>query len=117
MIVLYTEGKFNPDEILRDMVQALSCVKRKWYLIGVQLQVSTTCLDEIEQQHGKDLDRALIEMMKKWLQLKMSQTSKHDVWVEVVSTLKSEPIRERVYAGEVERKYINQDRPPKGMNT
>ena len=101
--------------MLGDIVEALSRVKRKWYEIGVQLKVPTTYLDDIDKLYGKVLERALIEMIRKWLQLKMPQTTKYDIWVEVESALKSEAIGERVYAVEVERKYINQDRHPKGM--
>lgn len=102
--------------MLRNLTEALTDVQHIWYQIGVQLGVSTTHLDKIEQQFQKEFGRALIAMIKRWLQNKeVLPGSNIHLWAEVVRILKLSSIDENKLAISIERKYPIQQRPTAGI--
>lgn len=38
-----------------------------WYFLGVQLEIETSYLKQIEEKHGKDTERCRIEVIDFWL--------------------------------------------------
>lgn len=38
-----------------------------WYSLGIQLEIETSYLDQIEKKHGSDNERCRIEVIKFWL--------------------------------------------------
>ena len=38
-----------------------------WYSLGVQLEIETSHLNQIEEKHGKDTERCRIEVINYWL--------------------------------------------------
>ena len=49
-------------QILRDTKQVTG-----WYSLGIQLNIDTSYLDQIERNYGGDAERCKIEVIKFWL--------------------------------------------------
>ena len=49
-------------KILRDIKQVTS-----WYSLGIQLEIDTSYLDQIEKNYSSDTERCRIEVIKFWL--------------------------------------------------
>ena len=70
---------------------------KKWYLLGLQLNLSTDTLDSIEKTHGSS-DRQCIKMVQHWI-----SNSKTPTWGNVHEALRN--IGESVIAAEIASKY------------
>lgn len=96
------------DEHLRYVIEALVDIKHKWYEVGLQLGLSSSVLDGIEEQCSQNLDKALREMLKKWLK---EVGDKPHTWTDITDALRRKSVGESKVADEIESKYINQDKP------
>ena len=70
---------------------------KKWYLLGLQLNLSTDTLDSIEKTHDSG-DRQCIKMVQHWI-----NSSKNPTWGDVHEALRN--IGESVIAAEIASKY------------
>ena len=72
---------------LRDVRGLLNEVRRKWYSIGIELNLDIEKLDNIESTY-KEPERCLIEMIKLWLK------STNPSWKALADALKAGPVNE-----------------------
>ena len=70
---------------------------KNWYLLGLQLKLSTDTLDSIEKTHDGS-DRQCIKMVQHWI-----SSSKNPTWQDVHEALRN--IGESVIAAEIASKY------------
>ena len=97
-LILPTKGVSSSYNVptLRQLSAELRDFK-KWYLLGLQLNLSTDTLDSIEKTHH-DGDRQCIKMVQHWI-----SSSKNPTWQDVHEALRN--IGESVIAAEIARKY------------
>ena len=97
-LILPTKGVSSSYNVptLRQLSAELRDFK-KWYLLGLQLNLSTDTLDSIEKTHD-DGDRQCIKMVQHWI-----SSSKNPTWQDVHEALRN--IGESVIAAEIASKY------------
>ena len=76
-------------------------MRAKWYILGLQLKLSTGTLDAIKAQFRNPRDQ-LLEMLKTWL-----TTGDDPTWKNLTDALRSQTVGEIRLAGALEKKYCN----------
>ena len=84
---------------LRVVRDELFDLRRKWYDIGIGLEVNRGILDKIRREYGDDNVTALREMLTEWLRFFGAK------WEDIVTVLKYPEIGEEALAGTLEKKY------------
>ena len=80
------------------LFERLHSVRSKWYTIGTYLDVSPGDLSAIAQEHGKDCDRCLGEVLYNWERRKSNIT-----WEDVIEMLISPGMKEVRLAKEIQQ--------------
>ena len=75
---------------LREVLNLLHRVRRKWYSIGIQLGLNIEKLDTIRARYSSDFDEGLTQMIKLWLK----STDPHPTWKDLADALKADPVDE-----------------------
>ena len=75
---------------LGEVYEALFEISHKWYNIGLALGVQVSRLENIKQQHEKNFENCLLEMLKTWLK----QIEKPRTWAALVDALKRKTVQE-----------------------
>lgn len=88
---------------LRELVEELHGVKKRWYHIGLQLKVSDEALDGIDAECNDNHVDALLRMLKEWR--RQGETS----WTAVVKALRSRSVGEHLLAKNLEERFIGTD--------
>ena len=70
---------------LRDVLKAMWEARAKWYLIGLELDISAGTLDSIGKANNQNPDDCLTAMIKDWLRNEKPKPS----WAAVARALKS----------------------------
>ena len=89
--------------VLKTAINALHSVCYKWYNIGVQLEVPTFQLKNIEKKSSDSMDQ-----LRGTLDCWMSNDSSPS-WSHIVDALKAPSVGENQLAEEIEEKYCNPD--------
>ena len=87
---------------LKDVIDVLFDVSRKWYYIGLQLNIQVDILENIKHQESDDSNR-LREMLIIWLK----QVNPLPSWEALVSALKGRTVGEAQLAEQIQQKYCN----------
>ena len=82
---------------LKELVEDLHEVASKWRAVGVQLEVPTSTLKEIDYVNRGDCSRALSDMLDEWI-----NNDPNVSWETVVEVLKSRSVGERALARDIE---------------
>ena len=82
---------------LKSVRKLLFGVRRKWYDIGIELEIPIEKLDTIRAKQA-DYGACLIEMIKEWLNSEVAAT-----WKALAEALRAEPVKEVKLADEGER--------------
>ena len=90
---------------LKDAINALHSVCPKWYNIGVQLEVPTFQLKNIEKK-SSDLMDQLCDTLDYWMRNDSSPS-----WSQIVDALKGPSVGENCLAVEIEEKYCCPEKP------
>ena len=85
---------------LKDLVEELFGVKKKWYSIGLQLNVSDDTLDNIDAECKDVHTVTLRRMLQEWR--KQEETS----WAALVNALQSQSVSEFTLAKNLKGRYI-----------
>lgn len=88
---------------MRDLVEELFDVKKKWYSIGLQLKVPDAKLDEIEHTCKDDLARALRLVLQEW----RNQIGPRPTWAGVVKALRTRTVNEQDLAANLEDRFAS----------
>ena len=88
---------------LKAAINALHSVCPKWYNIGVQLEVPTFQLRNIESKLNDSMDQ-LRDMLDFWMSNNPSTS-----WRCLVDAMEAPSVGEKQLAKEIERKYCSQD--------
>ena len=88
------------------MVEALTDIKIKWFRIGLQLGLSVSVLDCIEERFSTNYDKALYEMLKEWLK---HVSDEPHTWKTIVEVLRLKSVGERKVADDIDSKYIKNE--------
>lgn len=83
------------------LVKRLQPVKKKWYIIGVNLKVSKRRLNVINAEQRSSHDKCLTAMCEEWV----DSAAQEAVWQKVVEALRSELVGERELAATLEEQY------------
>lgn len=75
-------------------------VKKKWYILGIQLKIPRRQLNIIQNQHRNALDKCLAILCKEWM-----NSSSDASWGVVVNALRSELVNEKELASTLEQHY------------
>ena len=86
---------------LKAAINALHSVCHKWYNIGVQLEVPTFQLKNIEKKSSDSMDQ-LHDTLEYWMSNDSSASWKH-----LVDALKAPSVGENRLAGEIEKKHCD----------
>ena len=86
---------------LKELVEDLHKVASKWQAVGVQLEVPTWTLKEIDYENRGDCSRALSDMLDEWI-----NNDPNVSWEMVVEVLKSCSVGERALARDIETKRL-----------
>ena len=89
---------------LKAAINALHSASPRWYQIGVQLNVPTHLLKNIQQQHHDPID-CLTELLDKWMK---NATDPPPSWRALIDALRAPTVGETRLAGELEVTYCNQ---------
>ena len=89
---------------LKAAINALHSASFRWYQIGVQLDVPTHSLKNIQQQHHDPVD-CLTELLDKWMK---SATDPPPSWRALIDALRAPTVGEKRLAEELEEKYYSQ---------
>ena len=100
MVQLFSTGKAV---VLKTAINALHSVRYKWHIIGVQLEVPTHELKDIEKKPSDSLDK-LSDILVYWLTHDPSAS-----WGHLVDALKASSVDENRLAEEIKEKYCSQD--------
>ena len=73
--------------------------RKRWYDIGLALEVPVAVLDQIRQEFSSPSD-CLLEVLKHWL-----QSSPLPTWEDVCAALRSRTVGERPLAQQLEKEY------------
>lgn len=79
---------------LKAVRRLLYPVRRKWYDIGIELEIGVEELDNIKTTNKDDPRVCLIEMIKVWLK----SIDPHPTWKALCEALKSDPVGEEKLA-------------------
>lgn len=88
---------------LRELIEELIEIKKKWYIIGLQLTIPEETLDKIEEI-SCDEDEALRRMLQEWRKLVDPS------WAAVLEALRSRSVNEHCLAANLQEKYIDAER-------
>ena len=86
---------------LRAAINALHSVSHKWYTIGVQLEVPTFQLKNIEKKVSDSMDQ-LLDTLDCWMNNNSSPS-----WRHLVDALKTPSVGEKRLAEEIEERYCD----------
>ena len=86
---------------LKAAINALHSVCPKWYNIGVQLEVPTFQLKNIEKKTNDSMDQ-LRDTLDYWMSNNLSPS-----WSQIVDVLKAPSVGENRIAKEIEEKYCD----------
>ena len=75
---------------LKEVRELLYDVRRKWYDIGIELELDHEELDNIKAAHPQELLNCLNEMIKKWLKSTKPQAR----WKALEAALRAAPVGE-----------------------
>lgn len=75
----------------------------KWRLVGIQLGLSMSTLDEIENSHPHDCKRCFMSVFSAW----ESQGTSPYSWTTIVEALRSSCVEENVAAAKIEQTMAN----------
>ena len=89
--------------LLRDLLEELHGVRKRWYRIGLQLKVSDEALDGIDAECKDSHEDALLRMLKEW------RRQEEASWTAVVKALRSRSVGEHILAKNLEERYIGTD--------
>ena len=84
------------------LVEELFDVKKKWYNIGLQLNVPEETLDEIECACRDDFEVALRRVLKEW----RKQIEPRPTWDGLVVALRTRTVNEQELAANLEDRYV-----------
>lgn len=90
-------------------MEELHEVKRKWKLIGIQLEIPMPALETIQQKYKDDLEQAFVEMIIEWL-----KRIEEPLWSDIVDALNSRSVGENKLAGNLKRRKCK-DSSPQGI--
>ena len=90
---------------LKDAINALHSASHKWYTIGVQLDVPTIQLKNIEKK-SSDLMDQLLDTLDYWM-----NHDRFPSWRHLVDALRAPSVGENRLAGEIEEKYCDPEKP------
>jgi serine/threonine protein kinase len=82
---------------LKELAEELHDVKRKWKVIGTQLEIPRPTLENIEVRYKDDLEEAFTEMMNEWL-----KQADEPSWRAIAEVLRSRSVGETKLAKNVE---------------
>ena len=82
------------------LFQRLHSVRSKWYTIGIHLDVPPGDLNAIAQEHGKDCDRCLGEVLYNWERRECDIT-----WENVIEMLISPGMKDVHLAKEIKQEF------------
>ena len=82
------------------LLQELMVVYRKWYVLGLMLNVSVQTLDRIRAQFSDSQDQ-LLEMLKTWL-----KTAINPSWKTLAYALRSPGVEEMRLSDILQKKYF-----------
>ena len=89
---------------LKAAINALHSASSRWYQIGVQLDVPTHLLKNIQQQHHDPID-CLTELLDNWMK---NATDPPPSWRALIDALRAPIVGEKRLAEELEEKYCSQ---------
>ncbi len=78
--------------------------RRKWRLIGIELEMSLEDLDDIQGKHGADFHQCLEQMLRGWL----NRPTLQPTWKSLSSALKGEMVQEEALANKVDKMWISE---------
>ena len=90
---------------LKAAINALHSVSHKWYTIGVQLDVPTFQLKNIQKKSSDSVDQ-LLHTLDYWM-----NNDPLPSWRHLVDALKAPSVDENRLAGEIEEKYCGPEKP------
>lgn len=82
------------------LFERLHSVRSKWYTIGIAIDVSPGDLSAIAQEHGKDCERCLSEVLYNW-----SRRKDRITWDDVIEMLISPSVNEVHLAKEIKKEF------------
>ena len=101
----YSKGKF-----LKEVAEELHDVRRKWRLIGTQLEVPQSTLKAIEQKHKDELELALMETINEWLN--QIVVDGDPSWSDIIDALQSRSVGEPALASNLRRRKCRDSMAP-----
>jgi hypothetical protein len=87
------------------LLKELKPVKRKWYIIGVKLDIPPRQLNIIKMEGKGSTDKCLTSMCEQWV------LSQEATWHKVVDVLKSTIVDERELSDTLEQEYCWTESP------
>ncbi|CAI8017422.1 Probable serine/threonine-protein kinase kinX, partial [Geodia barretti] len=99
MSAVVTVARDTKPPKFKDLVEELFGVKKKWYSIGLQLNISDGTLDSIDAECKDNHTVALRRMLQEWR--KQEETS----WAAVVKVLQSQSVGEYTLAKNLKGRY------------
>ena len=84
----------------KQLFERLHSVRSKWYTIGIHLDVPPGDLNAMAQEHGKDCDRCLSEVLYNWERRKSNIT-----WEDVIGMLISPAMKDVHLAKEIKQEF------------
>ena len=99
MSAVVTGARDTKPPKFKDLVDELFGVKKKWYSIGLQLNISDGTLDSIDAECKDNHTVALRRMLQEWR--KQEETS----WAAVVKVLQSQSVGEYTLAKNLKGRY------------
>ena len=87
---------------LRVLVNELVDVRRKWYDIGIQLNIPDEILDDINSACKDDYSLALRRLIQHWLR----QIEPRATWADLVEALRARAVNEQDLAKNLEERFV-----------
>ncbi len=101
----YTAGTVLTLDDFRAVYEALRDVRYKWQLIGIQLHLSFSDLEDLQNNYSyRDSDQRLTQMIGMWLR----KSDPRPTWEALINALRSSPVNAEFIAYDIEKKYLKQ---------
>ena len=89
---------------LKDLLNAINCKATKWYVIGLNLDLTPDELDIIDDD-GSCVEERLRKMLKKCLSKKNPPLT----WTALIQALRQPAVNEELLASLLEKRYVPND--------
>ena len=90
------------EQDFRTVRRKLWGIRRKWYDIGIELDLRKAELDNLRKQHKDDFGVCLTETISTWLK----RTSPRPTWEALIEALKEPPVGEDALAKELAKTHL-----------